>query len=200
MIRVLLADDQVMFRRALSSYIELTTEFEVSGEASNADEALRLIRETQPEVALLDIQMPGDGLTVAAEASRLYPKTRLIMCTTFDRPGYVSRALEAGCMGFVTKDAEPSALVSAIRRVAAGGRVFDSQLLDEARTWGSNPLTTREREVLLASADGVMVTAIAARLFLSNGTIRNHLSSAIGKTGATSRAQAVELARERGWL
>ena len=200
MIRVLLADDQIMFRRALSSYLELTTEFEVSGEASDADEALRLIRQTRPDVALLDIQMPGDGLAVAAQASRTQPKTGLIMCTTFDRPGYVARALEAGCRGFVTKDAEPDVLISAIRRVAAGGCVFDSQLLDEARTWGANPLTAREREVLLASADGVMVAEIAARLFLSYGTIRNHLSSAIGKTGATSRAQALELARERGWL
>jgi len=122
------------------------------------------------------------------------------MCTTFERPGYVHRPIEAGCMGFVTKDTEPSALVSVIRRVAAGSRVFDARLLDEARTWGANPLTAREREVLVASADGVAVSEIATRLFLSIGTIRNHLSSAIGKTGATSRAQAVELARERGWL
>lgn len=200
MIRVLLADDQVMFRRALSTYIKLTTEFEVIGEASDAEEAFRLIQQNRPEVALLDIQMPGDGLAIAAQTAKLYPKTRLIMCTTFDRPGYVTRALEAGCAGFVTKDAEPDELVDTVRRVAAGERVFDTRLLDEARTWGTNPLTAREREVLLVSADGVMVADIAERLFLSKGTIRNHLSSAIGKTGAKSRAQAFELARERGWL
>jgi len=200
MIRVVLADDQVMFRRALSSYIELTTDFEVAGEASDADEALRLIRETQPGIALLDVQMPGDGLSIAAQATKLYPKTRLIMCTTFDRPGYVTRALEAGCAGFVTKDAEPNELVNTIRRVAAGERVFGARHLEEARTWGRNPLTPREREVLLISADGEMVNDIAARLFLSRGTIRNHLSSAIGKTGAKTRAQAIKLARERGWL
>lgn len=200
MIRVLLADDQVMFRRALATYIKLTTEFEVIGEASDAEEAFRLIQQNRPEVALLDIQMPGDGLAIAAQTAKLYPKTRLIMCTTFDRPGYVTRALEAGCAGFVTKDAEPDELVDTVRRVAAGERVFDTRLLDEARTWGTNPLTAREREVLLVSADGVMVADIAERLFLSKGTIRNHLSSAIGKTGAKSRAQAFELARERGWL
>ncbi|MGO3795951.1 MAG: response regulator [Pauljensenia sp.] len=200
MIRVLLADDQVMFRRALRTYLELTTEFEVTGEASDADGALRLIRETRPGVALLDVQMPGDGLAVAARAAQVHPGTRLVMCTTFDRPGYVTRALEAGCAGFVTKDADPDELVETIRRVAAGERVFDPHLLEEARTWGRNPLTPREREVLLVSADGDLVNDIAARLFLSRGTIRNHLSSAIGKTGARSRAQAIELARERGWL
>ncbi|AXR74579.1 DNA-binding response regulator [Auritidibacter sp. NML130574] len=200
MIRVLLADDQAMFRRALSSYIEITTNFEVVADASNADQALRLIHHNQPDVALLDIQMPGDGLMVAEEVARCGIKTRLIICTTFDRPGYVLQAWETGCAGFVTKDKEPSALISVIRRVAIGERVFDPQLLQEARTWGANPLTMREREVLRASADGVAVREIAARLFLSNGTIRNHLSSAMGKTGARSRAQAVERARERGWL
>ncbi|PXA80599.1 MULTISPECIES: response regulator transcription factor [Auritidibacter] len=200
MIRILLADDQLMFRRALSTYIELTTNFEVVAEASDADQALHSIRHTQPDVALLDIHMPGDGLMVAQEVARWGAKTRVIMCTTFDRPGYVLRAWQIGCAGFVTKDKEPSALISVIRRVAAGERVFDPQLLQEARTWGANPLTARERDVLRASADGVAVRQIAARLFLSNGTIRNHLSSAIGKTGASSRAQAVERARERGWL
>ncbi|MGO1736448.1 MAG: response regulator [Leucobacter sp.] len=200
MIRVLLADDQVMFRKALATYLELTTEFEVVGQASDAEEALRLLQQTQPEVALLDIQMPGGGLEAAVRASKTAPETRLIMCTTFDRPGYVARALEAGCAGFVTKDTEPEELVDTIRRVAVGEIVFDTQMLDEARTWGSNPLTERERDVLLTSADGASVADIAGRLFLSRGTIRNHLSSAMGKTGAASRAQAVELARQRGWL
>ncbi|WGH81111.1 response regulator transcription factor [Auritidibacter ignavus] len=200
MIRILLADDQLMFRRALSTYIELTTNFEVVAEASDADQALHSIRHTQPDVALLDIHMPGDGLMVAQEVARWGANTRVMMCTTFDRPGYVLRAWQIGCAGFVTKDKEPSALISVIRRVAAGERVFDPQLLQEARTWGANPLTARERDVLRASAEGVAVREIAARLFLSNGTIRNHLSSAIGKTGARSRAQAVERARERGWL
>lgn len=200
MIRVLLADDQVLFRRAPSTYLEHTTEFGIAGEASDAEGALRLIRDTRPEVALLDVQMPGDGLSVADRAAQLYPETRLVMCTTFDRPGYVTRALEIGCAGFVTKDTEPGELVDAIRRVASGERVYDPGLLEEARTWGRNPLTPREQEVLRVSADGGLVNDIAARLFLSRGTIRNHLSSAIGKTGARSRAQAVDLARERGWL
>lgn len=200
MIRVVLADDQVLFRRALSTYLELSTDLRIAGEASDAEGALRLIRDTRPEVALLDVRMPGDGLSAADRAARLYPETRLVMCTTFDRPGYVTRALDIGCADFVTKDTEPGELVDTIRRVAAGERVYDPGLLEEARTWGRNPLTPREREVLRVSADGRSVNDIAARLLLSRGTIRNHLSSAIGKTGATSRAQAVDLARGRGWL
>lgn len=200
MITVLLADDQAMFRRALATYLELTREFEVVAEASSAAEALSGIRSTRPDVALLDVQMPGDGLEAALAAHRIRPATRIIMCTTFDRPGYVARAVEAGCFGFVTKDADPDTLVDVIRRVGAGERVFDERMVDEARTWGSSPLTAREREVLIASADGVSVKELAHRLFLSNGTVRNHLSAAIGKTGATSRAQAVDLARQNGWL
>jgi two-component system, NarL family, response regulator DesR len=150
---------------------------------------------------LLDVQMPGkDGLTAAAELRAALPACKVVMCTTFGRPGYLSRALAAGAAGFVVKDAPPEQLVDAVRRVHAGLRVVDPSLAAESLATGQSPLTIREREVLAESSDGGTISDIAKSLHLSEGTVRNHLSAAIGKTGARTRAEAARLAEERGWL
>lgn len=152
-------------------------------------------------MALLDVQMPdGDGLTAAADLHKALPACRIVILTTFGRPGYLSRAMRAGAAGFVVKDAPPEQLVDAVRRVHAGLRVVDPALAAESLSSGASPLTDREREVLTAAGDGATAADVAARLTLSEGTVRNHLSSAIGKTGARTRAEAVRLADERGWL
>jgi two-component system response regulator DesR len=158
-------------------------------------------RRHNPDVALLDVQMPGkDGLTAAAELRRALPGCRVIVCTTFGRPGYLARAMAAGAAGFIVKDAPPEQLVDAVRRVHAGLRVVDPALAAESLASGASPLTEREREVLLAAADGGTVADVARVLHVSEGTARNHLSSAIGKTGARTRAEAARIAEERGWL
>lgn len=201
MIRVLLADDQALVRGALSAMLGLEKDIEVVAEVGSGDEVLAEARRTHPDVALLDVQMPGaDGLTVAAALRDELPACRVVMCTTFGRPGYYTRAMAAGAAGFVVKDAPPEHLVDAVRRVHAGLRVVDPALADQSRTSGPSPLTAREREVLQAAADGATVADIASTLYLSNGTVRNHLSSAIGKTGATTRAEAAHIAETNGWL
>jgi two-component system response regulator DesR len=147
------------------------------------------------------VQMPGkDGLTAASELRAALPACKVVMCTTFGRPGYLSRALAAGAAGFVVKDAPPEQLVEAVRRVHAGLRVVDPSLAAESLATGQSPLTIREREVLAESSDGGTISDIAKSLHLSEGTVRNHLSAAIGKTGARTRAEAARLAEERGWL
>src|SRR5664280_471528 len=154
-----------------------------------------------PDVALLDVQMPGmDGIAAAASLADQLPTCRVIILTTFGRPGYLRRAMEAHAAGFLVKDAPPEVLVDAIRRVHAGLRVVDPTLAAESLSLGGSPLTGRERDVLAATADGGTVAQIAARLFLSEGTVRNHLSSVIGKTGARTRADALRIATERGWI
>ncbi|MCG3752468.1 MULTISPECIES: response regulator transcription factor [Amycolatopsis] len=201
MIRVLLADDQAMVRGALATVLGLEADIEVVAQVGTGDEVVAAAKETAPDVALLDVQMPGmDGLTAAAELKTALPACRVIICTTFGRPGYLARAMAAGAAGFVVKDAPPEQLVEAVRRVHSGLRVVDPALAAESLATGTSPLTARERDVLSAAKDGSTVADIAKSLFLSDGTVRNHLSSAIGKTGARTRAEAVRLSEERGWL
>lgn len=201
MIRVLLADDQALVRGAMAAMLGLERDIEVVAEVGGGDDVLPAARRTRPDVALLDVQMPGtDGLTVAAALRDELPSCRVVMCTTFGRPGYYTRAMSAGAAGFVVKDAPPEHLADAIRRVHAGLRVVDPVLADQSRTSGPSPLTEREREVLQAAADGATIADIAATLHLSNGTVRNHLSAAIGKTNATTRTEAAHIAEQNGWL
>lgn len=201
MIRVLLADDQSLVRGALAAMLGLEVDIEVVAEVGTGDDVLPAAQRTNPDIALLDVQMPGkDGLTAAAELRAALPACKVVMCTTFGRPGYLSRALAAGAAGFVVKDAPPEQLVDAVRRVHAGLRVVDPSLAAESLATGQSPLTIREREVLAESSDGGTISDIAKSLHLSEGTVRNHLSAAIGKTGARTRAEAARLAEERGWL
>lgn len=201
MIRVLLADDQALVRGALSAMLSLESDIEVVAEVGTGDEVVPAARRAEPDVALLDVQMPGkDGLTAAAELRDAVPSCRVVVCTTFGRPGYLARAMAAGAAGFVVKDAPPEQLVDAVRRVHSGLRVVDPALAAESLAKGASPLTDRERDVLCAARDGGTVADVARTLHLSEGTVRNHLSSAIGKTGARTRAEAVRIAEDCGWL
>ncbi|HUB71464.1 MAG TPA: response regulator transcription factor [Acidimicrobiales bacterium] len=201
MVRLLLADDQELVRSALAALLSLEEDFEVVASVGRGDEVVAAAKEHHPDVALLDIEMPGiDGLAAAAVLSQEVPECRSLMLTTFGRPGYLRRAMEAGALGFVVKDAPAEKLACAIRRVAAGERVVDPELAAETLAQGTSPLTSRERDVLVAARPGPTVAEIAAKLFLSEGTVRNYLSSAIAKTGARNRAEAVRTANERGWL
>jgi len=200
-IRVLLADDQALVRGALAAMLGLEADIEVVAQVGSGDEVVDAAKRFQADVALLDVQMPGkDGLTAAADLRTAVPGCRVIVCTTFGRPGYLARAMAAGALGFVVKDAPPEQLVDAVRRVHAGLRVVDPVLAAESLASGASPLTDRERDVLLRAQDGGTVSDLAKALHLSDGTVRNHLSSAIGKTGARTRAEAVRLAEEHGWL
>jgi two-component system response regulator DesR len=201
MIRVLLADDQALVRGALAAMLGLEPDIEVVAQVGSGAEVVPAALRTVPDVALLDVQMPGgDGLDAADALRAALPTCRVVVLTTFGRPGYLARAMRAGAAGFVVKDAPPEQLVDAVRRVHAGLRVVDPVLAAESLSTGTSPLTFRERDVLLAAADGATVADVAARLHLSEGTVRNHLSAAIGKTSARTRAEAVRLADERGWL
>jgi two-component system response regulator DesR len=200
-IRVLLADDQALVRGALAAMLGLEPDIEVVAEVGSGDEVLDAARRTAADVALLDVQMPGlDGLAAAAQLRDTLPGCRVIVCTTFGRPGYLARAMAAGAAGFVVKDAPPEQLVDAVRRVHAGLRVVDPALAAESLATGVSPLTAREHDVLVAAAAGGTVSDLARRLHLSAGTVRNHLSAAIGKTGARTRADAVRIAEQHGWL
>ncbi|WP_031054789.1 response regulator [Streptomyces sp. NRRL F-5702] len=201
MIRVLLADDQALVRGALAAMLRLETDLDVVAEVGAGTEVLDAARRTAPDIALLDVQMPGrDGLSVAADLQRALPGCRSIICTAFSRSGYLSRALSAGAAGYVVKDSPPEQLVDAIRRVHAGLRFVDPALAAEALAGGASPLTGREADVLRATAEGGTVADIAEVLRLSRGTVRNHLSSAIGKTQARTRAEAARIAETNGWL
>ncbi|ADD44216.1 response regulator transcription factor [Stackebrandtia nassauensis] len=200
MIKVLLADDQALVRGAMAAMLGLETDIEVVAEVGTGDEVLPAVARLRPDVALLDVQMPGDGLSVAARLRDEHPTVRVIICTTFGRPGYLARATRAGAAGFVVKDTPPEQLVESIRRVHAGLRVIDPALAAESSVLGTSPLTERERQVLSAIAGGGTIADAARRLFLSQGTVRNHLSSAIGKTGTRTSAEAARLADDRGWL
>jgi two-component system response regulator DesR len=200
-IRLLLADDQALVRGALSALLGLEPDLEVVAEVGSGDAVLPAVLEHRPDVALLDVEMPGlDGISATAEVRRAAPDTRVLIVTTFGRPGYLRRALQAGASGFVVKDTPAPQLADAVRRVHAGLRVVDPGLATDSLLAGESPLTARETEILQAARDGSPVAAIAAKLFLSEGTVRNHLSSAIGKTGATNRAEAVLTAEGNGWL
>jgi two-component system, NarL family, response regulator DesR len=201
MIRVLLAEDQAMVRGALSALLRLESDIEVVAEVARGDEVVPAALETTPDVALLDIEMPGgDGLQAAAALQEQIPSCRVLILTTFGRGGYLRRAMESGAVGFLLKDASAAELAVAIRRAMAGERVVDPELALAALSEGNNPLTPREREVLRAGLNGASIADIAAQLFLSEGTVRNHLSIAIQKMGARNRIEAARLAEEKGWL
>ena len=200
-VRVLIAEDQTMVREALVALLSLEEDIEIVAEASRGDEVVPAAREALPDVALLDIEMPGgDGLGAAAALKERLPSCRVIILTTFGRAGYLKRAMESGAAGFLLKDASASELASAIRRVVAGERVVDPGLAAAALSEGDNPLTERERDVLAASANGATIEDIATRLYLSEGTVRNYLSTAIKKLGVRNRVEAARLAEEKGWL
>lgn len=201
MIRLLLADDQALVRGALSALLGLEPDLEVVVEVGSGDAVVAAALEHRPDVALLDVEMPGmDGIAATAELRRAAPDVRVLIVTTFGRPGYLRRALQAGASGFVVKDTPAAQLADAVRRVHAGLRVVDPALATDSLVAGESPLTARETDVLRAARDGSSVAVIATRLFLSEGTVRNHLSAAIGKTGATNRAEAVITAEGNGWL
>ncbi|TDQ45723.1 response regulator transcription factor [Actinorugispora endophytica] len=201
MIRVLVADDQALVRGALAAMLDMEADLEVVARAGDGAEAVEAARRTRPDVALVDVRMPGtDGLSAAAGLVRAVPGCRVLMCTTFGRPGYLARAMAAGASGFVVKDASPEYLVDAVRRVHRGLRVVDPGLAAESLAYGVSPLTEREGQVLAAARGGASAAEIAVRLHLAEGTVRNHLSAAIGKTGARSRLEAVAIAEDRGWL
>lgn len=201
MIRLLLADDQAMIRQALSALLSLEPDFEVVATVGRGDEVVPAAKEHHPDVALLDIEMPGlDGLAAAEALGREVPGCRSLVLTTFGRAGYLRRAMEAGALGFIVKDAPAEELADAVRRVAGGMRVVDPQLAAATLAAGTSPLTPRERDVLAASRGGATVADIAAGLFLSEGTVRNYLSSAIAKTGVRNRVEALQAAEENGWL
>ncbi len=201
MIRLLLADDQELIRTALAALLTLQPDFEVVAAVGRGDEVVAAARAHRPDVALLDIEMPGiDGLAAAGVLTQELPECRSLILTTFGRPGYLRRAMESGARGFVVKDAPPEQLATAIRRVAAGERVVDPALAADTLASGVSPLTARERDVLVAARGGTTVAEISEKLFLSEGTVRNYLSAAIAKLGARNRVQAVRTADERGWL
>lgn len=200
-IRILLADDQALVRNALAALLALESDFEIVAQVGRGDEVVASARESAPDVALLDIEMPGlDGLAVAAALGHELPSCKVIIVTTFGRPGYLRRAMESGALGFVVKDAPAEQLADAVRRVAAGERVVDPALAAATLAGGASPLTGRERDVLVAARAGATIADIAGKLFLSEGTVRNYLSAAIAKTGVRNRAEAVRVAEERGWL
>jgi two-component system, NarL family, response regulator DesR len=204
--RLLLAEDQAMIREALATLLDLEADLEVVATVGRGDEVLGALAAAEQagrrvEVALLDIEMPGiDGICAAERAHAAYPGLRIVILTTFGRPGFLRRAMEAGASAFLVKDAPAAQLADAIRRVVAGERVIDPDLAAAALADGVNPLTSRERDVLAASAGGATNAEIAARLFLSEGTVRNYLSACIQKTGTRNRTEALTLARTKGWL
>jgi two-component system response regulator DesR len=201
MIRVLLAEDQAMVRGALSALLSREKDIEVVAEVARGDEVVKTALATQPDIALLDIEMPGgDGLAAAQALQKALPGCRSVILTTFGRSGYLRRAMESGAVGFLLKDAPASELAIALRRVMADERVVDPDLALAALSEGTNPLTPREREVLAASLFGASLAEIAARLVLSEGTIRNHLSTAMQKLGAQNRMEAARNAEQKGWL
>ncbi|MFE1090527.1 response regulator transcription factor [Streptomyces sp. WA1-19] len=200
-VRVLLAEDQGMMRGALALLLGMEPDLEVVAQVGSGDEVLSAALEQRPDVALLDIEMPGlSGLEAAALLRDQLPACRVVMVTTFGRPGYLRRAMDAGAAGFVVKDGPVDELAEAVRRVLRGETVIDPALAAAALSAGPNPLTRRERDALNASADGATVADIAVRLRLSESTVRNYLSAAIGKTSTRNRMEAVREARRQGWL
>jgi two-component system, NarL family, response regulator DesR len=200
-IRLLLADDQALVRGALAALLELEPDLTVVAEVARGDEVVPAALDTQPDVALLDVEMPGlDGIAATRALKQALPATRVLIVTTFGRPGYLRRALQAGADGFVVKDTPARQLADAVRRVHAGLRVVDPDLAADSLVAGDSPLTARESDVLRAAREGASVAAIAGRLHLSEGTVRNHLSAAIGKTGSANRAEATRVAEQNGWL
>ncbi|MGW4747075.1 response regulator [Streptomyces sp. NPDC004290] len=201
MIRLLLAEDQGMMRGALALLLGMEHDIEVVAQVGRGDEIVAAALLARPDVALLDIELPGrSGLDAAAALRDEVPECRVLILTTFGRPGYLRRAMEAGAAGFLVKDGPVEDLAEAVRRVLRGETVIDPALAAAALSAGPNPLTGRERDALAASVDGATIADIAAALHLSESTVRNYLSSAIGKTGTRNRMEAVRAARRQGWL
>lgn len=201
MIRLLIADDQALVRGALSALLGLEPDIEVVAEVGRGDEVVDAAVQSAADVALLDIEMPGmDGIAAASALRGALPSCRALIVTTFGRPGYLTRAMRAGASGFVVKDTPAAKLADAVRRVAQGLKVVDPALAADSLAQGESPLTARETDVLAVARTGGSIADIARMLHLSEGTVRNHLSSAIGKTGARNRADAVRVADENGWL
>jgi two-component system, NarL family, response regulator DesR len=201
MIRVLLAEDQAMVRGALAALLTLEDDIEIVAQVGRGDEVVTAALASSPDVALLDIEMPGcDGLAAAAALRGQLPSCRVLILTTFSRPGYLRRAMEAGAYGYLLKDAPATQLAQAIRRSMAGEHVVDPMLAAAALREGNNPLSEREREVLAAAAEGASVLEMAGELALSEGTVRNYLSVAIQKVGAHNRVEAAYIAKQKGWL
>lgn len=201
MIRLLLADDQALVRGALAALLDLESDLQVVVEVARGDEVVEAARTHAVDVALLDVEMPGqDGIEATAAIKAALPGVRVLVVTTFGRPGFVRRALRAGADGFVVKDTPARQLADAVRRVHQGLRVIDPQLAADSMATGESPLTERETDVLRAARAGGSVAAIAKAVSLTPGTVRNHLSSVIGKTGAGNSAEAVRIAEQSGWL
>lgn len=201
MIRLLLAEDQGMVRGALAALLDMEPDLTVVAQVDSGAEVVDTARRTNPDVALLDIEMPGlDGLSAAAAIRDALPSCRVLILTTFGRPGYLRRAMDAGASGFLVKDGPVEGLVTAIHEVLAGRQVIDPALAVTALSTGPNPLSPREKDVLAVAGDGATVADIAGRLHLSEGTVRNYLSTAIGKTGARNRVEAAHIAANNGWL
>ena len=201
MIRVLIAEDQTLLRQALADILAREPDIEVVAQVGRGDEVLAAAQRSEPDVALMDIEMPGqDGISVIAELARRSPSCRALILTVFNRPGYLRKALEQGAAGFILKDASPADLASAIRRVANGERVIDPGLAVAALEDGKNPLTAREQEVLALSDRGSTAAEVGLSLGISEGTVRNHLSVTIQKMQARTKTEAARAAREKGWL
>lgn len=200
-IRVVLADDQALVRGALAALLSLEDEIEVVGQAGRGEELVALVEKTAPDVVLVDIEMPGmDGFEATRQISAAWPQVKCLVVTTFGRPGYLQRALEAGASGFVVKETPADQLAIMVRDVHAGKRVIDPALATESLFSGPDPLTLREREILRIALEGGKVADIARRVHLSEGTVRNHLSCAIGKMGVSTRVEAARFALDQGWL
>ena len=201
MIRVVIAEDQSMVRGALVALLSLEPDIDVVGDVASGDQVVEVVLRERPDVALLDIEMPGmDGIEAARAVHEFVPACKVLILTTFGRPGYLRGAMDAGAVGFLVKDAPASELADAIRRAMRGERVIDPVLAMAALSGGPNPLTDREREALRLSLSGATIAEIAQALFLSEGTVRNYLSGAISKLNARNRVDAARIAEERGWL
>jgi two-component system response regulator DesR len=200
-IQVVVAEDQAIVRGALAALLETEPDIAVCASAANGREALSIIAKRNPDVLVTDIEMPEmTGLTLAGEVKDRYPQTRVVILTTFARPGYLRRALDAGAKGYLLKDRPSAELADAVRRVHRGLRVIDPDLAAEAWDTGPDPLTERERQILWRAGEGKSSTEIAEELHLSEGTVRNYLSEAISKLGASNRIEAARIARAKGWL
>jgi two-component system response regulator DesR len=201
MIRVLLAEDQLMFRTAVRRLLELEDDLEVVAEVARGDELVPAALASRPDVAVVDIEMPGqDGISAASALRQRVPSCRTLILTMYGRPGFVQRALEGGVSGFVLKDAPVEVLAGAIRRCAAGEDVVDPTVAARALKAGPSPLSAKERELLAACAEGLSTAEIATRQWLAEGTVRNRVSEILGKLGARNRAEAVQIAQENSWL
>src|SRR5579864_254147 len=201
MIRVLIAEDQAMVRGALKALLAMEDDIAIVGEADRADQVVAAAKQSRPDVALVDIEMPGgNGISAAAQLRKEVPECKVLIVTTFGRPGFLRRAMESGAAGFMLKDAPAQELARAIRRTIKGERVVDPGLAAAALSAGLSPLSDRERDVLKAGREGANIAEIARSLYLSEGTVRNYLSSAIQKLEVSNRTEAARLAEDQGWL